>query len=52
MFTWILIIGAVLLLAGLAWTSSGPARKGAVDSEAVRNAKRDNNAKGDYFGGI
>ena len=50
MFTWILIIGGVVLLAGFAWRNAGKPSSG-VDSEAVRNAKRDNNAKGDYFGG-
>ncbi len=50
MFTWILIIGGVLLLAGLAWTALGMAPKG-VDAEDVRNIKRNNAGKGDYYGG-
>ncbi|GGR39952.1 hypothetical protein J2S40_001947 [Nocardioides luteus] len=50
MFTWILIIGGVLLFLGLAWTTIGMAPKG-IDPEDVRNIKRDNAGRGDYYGG-
>ncbi|WP_177191387.1 hypothetical protein [Nocardioides luteus] len=50
MFTWILIIGGVLLLLGLAWATFGKGSRG-IDDENIRNIKRDNVARGDYFGG-
>ena len=51
MFTWILIIGGVLLLAGIVWTAIGKDGK-PVDHEDVRQAKISNSAKGDYYGGL
>ncbi|EGD44430.1 hypothetical protein ACWZJV_02270 [Nocardioides sp. WG-D5] len=50
MFMWILIIVGVVLIIGLASISLGMAPKG-VDPEDVRNIKRNNSGKGDYFGG-
>ena len=50
MFTWILIIGVVLLLLALAWATFGRG-SGSIDDENIRNIKRDNAARGDYFGG-
>lgn len=49
-FMWILIIVGVVLIIGLASISLGMAPKG-VDPEDVRNIKRNNSGKGDYFGG-
>ncbi|MFJ2756508.1 hypothetical protein ACIO3S_12970 [Nocardioides sp. NPDC087217] len=50
MFTWILIIGGVLLLAGIVWTALGKGGK-PVDHADVRRAKIRNAGKGDYHGG-
>ena len=49
MFTWILIIGGVLLLAGLAWTTIGMAPKG-VNPDDVRKIKYQQMGKGEYNG--
>ena len=51
MFTWILIIGGVLLLAGIVWTAMGKGGK-PVDHEDVRQTQKGNVAKGDYYGGL
>ncbi|MEI7057006.1 hypothetical protein WBG06_14385 [Nocardioides sp. CCNWLW239] len=50
MFTWILIIGGALLLAGIVWTAMGKGGK-PVDHNDVRQAKIRNAAKGEYNGG-
>jgi hypothetical protein len=50
MFTWILVIGGVLLLAGIVWTALGKGGK-PVDHDDVRQAKIRNSGKGDYYGG-
>ena len=50
MFTWILIIGGVLLLAGIVWTALGKGGK-PVDHNDVRQAKIRDSGKGDYYGG-
>lgn len=49
MFTWILIIGGVLLLLGLAWSAIGMAPKG-VNAQDVRNIKYKQMGKGEYHG--
>ncbi|MER7556517.1 hypothetical protein ABTZ46_06215 [Nocardioides sp. NPDC126508] len=51
MFTWILIIGGVLLLAGIVWIAMGKGGK-PVDHEDVRQAHKGNVAKGNYYGGL
>ncbi|TQL68286.1 hypothetical protein FB381_2175 [Nocardioides albertanoniae] len=51
MFTWILIIAGVLLVAGIVWTTFGKSAK-QVDHEDVRQGRLGDAAKGDYNGGF
>ena len=51
MFTWILIIAGVLLLAGIVWTVFGKGGSKAVDHENVRQGRLGDAAKGEFHGG-